>query len=162
MIRLTSLKPAVLALCAAVMLSSATAAHEFTAGDLTIGHPYIPAPIAAAKSAGGYLTVTNSGSTPDRLIGVEVPQVAQAMLHTTTFSADGVATMSHLEAIDIPAGATVALERGGMHVMLMGLAEPLTVGQLVPATLIFETAGRVEVEFSVDEAAKGDDPHANH
>lgn len=150
------------ALFVAVVFSTAAAAHDFTAGDLTIGHPYIPAPIAAAKAAGGYLTVTNTGTEADRLIGVEVPDVAHAMLHTTTVSADGVASMIHLDAVEIPAGATVALERGGMHVMMMGLTAPLSAGQMVPATLIFERAGRVAVEFSVDEPAKGDDPHANH
>lgn len=140
-----------LAVCAAV--GSAAHAHEFTVGDLEIIHPNILAPAATAKSAAGYMGIANAGDTADRLIGVEVPLVARSELHTTEHSADGIARMMHVEGIEIPAGETVLLERGGMHVMLMGLSAPLAEGDLVPATLIFEQAGRVEVEFSVDPAA---------
>ena len=68
----------------------------------------------------------------------------------------------------------VVLEQGGMHVMLMGLTGSVTEGDMVPATLIFEQAGRVAVEFMVDPpngvdhskmnhgSDGGDDPHAGH
>lgn len=152
-----------LVLCASLMFASQAAAHGFTAGDLEIGHPHVLAPAASAKSAAGYLTIANQGQDADRLIGVEIPSVKHSELHTTTHGADGVARMGHVDAIEIPSGETVALERGGMHIMLMGLTDPLTEGQMIPATLIFERAGRVEVEFSVDPASKADDhSHMNH
>ena len=106
--------------------------------------------------------ISNTGTTDDRLIGIEVPSVAKAELHTTEHSADGVARMMHVDAIDIPAGETVLLERGGMHVMFMGLSAPMVEGQLVPATLIFEQAGRVEVEFSVDPSDGADHSTMGH
>ena len=149
-ISIQRVKQPLLALCAAVLLASGANAHEVKVGDLEIIHPNILAPSASAKSAAGYMGISNDGKTDDRLIGVEVPSVKQSELHTTVHSADGVARMMHVESIDIPAGETVLLERGGMHIMLMGLTEPMTEGQMVPATLIFEQAGRVEVEFSVD------------
>jgi copper(I)-binding protein len=96
--------------------------------------------------------ISNEGDHPDTLIGVEVGFAAKAMLHTTEFSADGVASMKHVEALEIPAGDTVVLEPGGYHIMLMGLTQPLNVGDMVPATLIFEQGGRVEIEFMVDPA----------
>lgn len=140
----------ILALCAAVLLATGAQAHGVTVGDLEIIHPNILAPAPSAKSAAGYLGIANDGTTADRLIAVEVPSIAKSELHTTEHGADGVARMMHVDGIDIPAGETVLLERGGMHIMLMGLSDPLTEGQMVPATLIFEQAGRVEVEFSVD------------
>lgn len=147
---LTFAKTTFAALCAAFVLTTGAQAHGVTVGELEIIHPNILAPAATAKSAGGYMAIANEGETADRLIGIEVPSVKRAELHTTEHSADGIAKMMHVDGIDIPAGETVVLERGGMHVMFMGLTEPMTEGQMIPATLIFEKAGRVEVEFSVD------------
>lgn len=157
----------------AVLLMTSTAfAHEVTVGDLQIIHTNIPAPTGSAQVAAGYMGISNEGDHPDTLIGVEVGFATQAMLHTTEFSADGVASMKHVEALDIPAGDTVVLEPGGYHIMLMGLTQPLNVGDMLPATLIFEHGGRVEIEFMVDPADgsvdhsamghDGTDAHAAH
>ncbi len=165
---------ALLGLMAALLLSTAAAAHGVKSGDLEIIHPNIPQPAATAKSAAGYMAISNEGATADRLIGVESALAQKSMLHTTETSADGVARMIHLESLEIPAGDTVVLEQGGMHVMLMGLTGSVTEGDMVPATLIFERAGRVAVEFMVDPpngvdhskmnhgSDGGDDPHAGH
>lgn len=137
---------------AAILMASTAFAHEVTVGDLQIIHANIPAPFASAQIAAGYMGISNEGDKADRLIGVEVGFAAQAMLHTTEFSADGVASMAHVKSLEIPAGDTVVLEPGGYHIMLMGLNQPLTEGDMLPATLIFEQAGRVEIEFMVDPA----------
>ena len=137
-------------------------AHGVTLGDLEIIHPAIPAPPAGAKVAAGYLEIVNDGSVADRLLGIETGIAKSAMLHTTEHSDDGVARMIHLEAIDIPADGTVTLARGGMHIMLMGLTGPLAEGDMIPATLIFEKAGRVEVEFSVDAPVGADHSQMDH
>ncbi|MGB8812712.1 MAG: copper uptake system-associated protein [Paracoccaceae bacterium] len=141
-----------LTLIAALLLSTPTYAHEVKVGDIEIIHAHINAPANGAKSAAGYMAIANSGTEIERLLGVEVGFADMAMLHTTTFSADGVATMAHVETLDIPAGETVVLEPGGMHIMLMGLTQPLTVGDMLPATLILERTGRVEIEFMIDPA----------
>jgi len=157
------MKRALSLLAAALLAGTSAFAHGITAGDLEIIHPAIPAPSPAAKSAAGYLAISNGGTAPDRLLAVEGAFADKIMLHTTEFSADGVARMMHLEAIEIPAGDTVVLEPGGMHVMLMGLTGPLAEGDHLPATLVFERAGRVEVEFSVDPAAAGEaEDHSGH
>ena len=67
--------------------------------------------------------------------------------------------MNHVGRIEIPAGETVKLKPGGLHVMFMGLEDPLTEGENIPATLVFENAGEVEVTFNV-EARDGD--HSGH
>ncbi len=143
-------------------LAPSAQAHEILAGQLQIIHPYISAPPAAAKSAAGYVVIANEGTTPDRLIAVETPVAAMAMLHVTEFGADGVARMRALEGLEIAGGDIVTLEPGGMHVMLMGLTAPLKAGDTVPATLVFEHAGRVEITFAVDEAGAMDDMTIDH
>ena len=137
-------------------------AHGVTVGTMEIIHPAIPAPPAGAKSAAGYLEIVNAGGAADRLLGVETAIAKQAMLHSTDHGADGVARMIHLDAIDIPAGGTVLLEPGGLHIMLMGLTGPLTEGDMIPATLVFERAGRVAIEFSVDAPVGMDHSRMDH
>lgn len=139
-----------LALATALLLATPLAAHEITVGDLEFIHPHIPQPAATAKSAGGYMAIVNNGTEADRLIGVETDIAAKAEVHESKVGADGVGTMDPVPALEIPAGGTVSLERGGLHIMLMGLKSKLTEGEMRKATLIFERAGRVEIEFMID------------
>lgn len=150
-----------LALLAALLLGSAAHAHQITAGDLEIIHPAIPAPFAGAKSAAGFMAIVNNGTEPDRLIGASAGFAAMTQVHESKTDADGVATMTHIDALEIPAGATVVLEHGGYHVMFMGLTQTLTAGDLLPATLTFERAGTVAVEFMVDPPGEGGHDHTN-
>ena len=148
-----------LALAAALFLSLPAAAHEFVAGDLQIIHPHIPQPPASAKAAGGFMAIVNNGTEPDRLIGVESDIAMKSEVHESKVDANGVGTMEHVDAIEIPPGQTVNLEHGGYHVMFMGLNGTLTEGGMHKATLIFERAGRVEVEFMIDPPAGEGDGH---
>lgn len=143
------MKP-ILALVAAVFLGGPLLAHEITVGDLQIIHPHIPQPAASAKAAGGFMAIVNNGTEVERLIGVETDIAAKAEVHESKVDANGVGTMEQVEAVEIPPGETVNLEHGGYHIMLMGLTGPLTEGEVHKATLIFERAGRVEIEFMID------------
>lgn len=156
------MKPA-FALIAALILSPVTAlAHDQTIGDLQIIHPNIPQPREGAISAALYMALSNEGTMADRLIGVETPVAKAASLHESRVDAVGVASMVPLEAVDLPAGETVVLEPGGIHVMLMGLTTPLHEGDMVPATLIFEQAGRVDMQFMIDPPAGVDASTMDH
>lgn len=139
-----------LALAAAMLLAAPASAHEVTVGDLQIIHANIPQPAASAKAAGGFMAIVNNGTEPDRLIGVESDIAMKSETHESKVNADGVGTMDHVDFIEIPAGETVNLEHGGYHIMFMGLKGPLQEGEMHKATLIFEKAGRVEIEFMVD------------
>ena len=140
----------ILALVAAVFLGGPVFALSVTAGDLEIIHPRIPQPAASAKAAGGFMAIVNNGTEADRLIGVESGIAAKNEVHESKVDANGVGTMEHVDAIEIPPGETVKLEHGGYHVMFMGLSGTLTEGERHKATLIFERAGRVEIEFEID------------
>lgn len=161
---LRTLRRAAFGLCLPLLAALPVAAHDYSAGSLEIVHPEIPAPMAAAKSAGGYFTIANSGSAEDALIGVEAGFVARAEVHASQTDAAGVTRMIAVPRLAIPAGGRVDLSPGGLHVMLMGLAGPLAVGARLPATLIFEKAGRVAVEFVVSAPAAGAMPmdHSSH
>jgi copper(I)-binding protein len=142
------------ALAAAAALAGAAGAHEFSAGGLVIEHPAIPATAATAKSAAGYLVIENTGSEADRLMGVKAA-FPRVQLHGTETDAAGVSRMVHVEALEIPAGATVTLAPRGLHVMFMGLTEPMREGETVDAVLVFEHAGEVPVRFEVEARGAG-------
>ncbi|MEM8571958.1 MAG: copper chaperone PCu(A)C [Pseudomonadota bacterium] len=144
----TNLFAACAALCLGALTSGAQA-HDYKVGSIIIDHPMAFETAATARAAGGFLTLTNTGDTDDRLIAVRA-DFPRMELHTT-IEEDSIMRMMQVEAIEIPAGETVALEPGGFHVMFMGLdGDPFEVGEKVPATLVFEQAGEIAVEFAVE------------
>jgi len=104
-----------------------------------------------AKTGAAYVTVANQGSVPDKLVSASTPVAAEAQLHTMTDD-NGVMKMRPVSAVDVKPGASVTLKPGGMHVMLMGLKQPLSAGQSFPLTLTFEKAGKVETTVKIAKA----------
>lgn len=139
-----------LAFAASLLLAVPALAHEVKVGDFEFIHPHIPQPAATAKTAGGYVAIVNEGTEADRLIGVETDIATKAEVHESKVDANGIGTMDPVPALEIPAGETVSLDRGGYHVMFMGLKAKLTEGEMHKVTLIFEHAGPVEIEFMID------------
>lgn len=124
-------------------------AHEFKLGDLEIGHPWSRATPTGAKVAGGYFTITNNGSTPDRLLSITSDISEKAELHEMGVK-DGVMTMRPVTGgLEIPAGGKVVLGPGSYHVMFMDLKQPPKQGEMFAATLTFEKAGTVTIKFAV-------------
>jgi copper(I)-binding protein len=134
--------------------AAAAAAHDYTLGPLTIAHPYAIETPPPAPTGAGYFSITNAGPAPDRLIAIRTA-FPRAQIHAAETDAQGVARMRPVEALDIPPGATITLAPAGLHVMFMGLDHPLTPGASVPATLVFERAGEIAVEFKVEPRAAG-------
>ena len=144
-----------LAAAALALSASLAAAHEFKAGPLKIGHPWSRAAPAGASVAGGYLTVTNHGAAPDRLVSVSSGISAKAELHEMAVK-DGVMTMRPVEGgVEIPAGGKIELKPGSYHLMFIGLKQLPKEGEEFSATLTFEKAGSVEVEFAVEAMGAG-------
>ena len=146
----------------ALAATSGAAAHEYKVGDLTIGHPWTRATLPNAPVAGGYMTLTNGGSTPDRLVGGSSPVAKAVEVHEMSMQ-DGIMKMRQLpDGLEIPAGQSVKLEPGSYHLMLIGPKERLTKGMRVPLTLKFEKAGTVDVELAVDSVAARGPGKADH
>jgi periplasmic copper chaperone A len=131
-------------------LSAAPArADEVRAGDLLITKAWSRATPGGAKVAGGYLTIENKGSAPDRLTGGFGDVTDRIEVHEMTTS-NGVMTMRALDkGLAIEPGQTVRLAPGGYHLMMFDLKNPLKQGDKVPVTLQFEKAGKVKVSFDV-------------
>lgn len=137
-------------LAAALLITAAahTAAHEFKAGAITIGHPWARPTAAGQPVGGGFMKFSNAGAA-DRLVAASTAVSASVELHTMRMEGD-VMRMRQVDAIELPAGGTVELKPGGLHLMLMGLKQPLKAGDTFPLTLRFEKAGEVVVTVNVE------------
>ncbi|NOJ49493.1 copper chaperone PCu(A)C [Bradyrhizobium archetypum] len=130
-------------------LGSPAHAQEVKAGDLVITQAWSRATPSGAKIAGGYLTIDNKGSTPDKLVGGSGDNFGKVEIHEMAMKG-GVMTMRPLDkGLPIEPGKTVKLGPGGYHLMLMDLKQPFKQGDKVPVTLEFEKAGNVTLSLDV-------------
>lgn len=153
-----------LAVIAIAGLAPLAFAHSYTLGELRIDHPWSRSTPPAARVAGGYLTIENTGKQSDRLISATFMGSATVELHEMAVT-NGVMRMRELpRGIEIPAGGKIELKPGGLHLMFMGLTSGLKEGANVKGELVFERAGRIEVDFKVEAmgARGGHEKHNHH
>lgn len=137
-------------------------AHEFRAGPIAIDQPWARPTPGAATPGVGYMTVANQGLGDDRLVSAASPVAEAVTLHRTEVR-DGIASMRpQTDGIVVPAGGAVRLEPGGYHLMLEGLRRPLALGEMVPVSLTFATAGTVTVELKVERRPAPEAGHDAH
>jgi copper(I)-binding protein len=140
----------VVAVIFAVCIGKPAQAEDFTAGSLKISAPWVRATPHGATVGGGYLTITNTGSTPDRLVSGTSDISARFEIHKMSMD-NGVMKMRPVpNGVEIKPGQTVEINPGGYHVMFIGLKKPLEQGQQIQAMLKFEKAGNVAINFTVE------------
>jgi copper(I)-binding protein len=153
------MKSILLATAFALAVSSASA-HDYKAGSLEIKHPWARATPKGSEVAGGYLTIVNTGTTPDRLVGGSNAVARKFEIHEMSMDGNVMKMRPLVNGIEIKPGETVELKPGSYHLMFVGLKEPFEKGKPVKGTLQFEKAGTVEVEYTVE--AVGASPSAGH
>ena len=108
-----------------------------------------------AKSVAIFLTLTNHSTFDDRLLSVTSDAADRAELHTHTLDANGVMHMGEVtKGFPIAGQQTHMLDRGGDHIMLLGLKQGVKQGDKVTLTLIFQRGEKLVVEVPVDNARK--------
>jgi len=123
--------------------------------------PYARATVPGQPAGGGYLKVTNTGKEADRLLSVSADVSKSVELHSMSMEGD-VMRMRQVDGIDVPAGGSVELKPGGLHIMFIGLKGPLKAGDAFPATLKFAKAGEVKVTMQVNAASSAAAPAHDH
>ncbi len=132
----------------------ATVAHaedaaSYKVGALQITQAWSRATPKGADVAGAYFKITNTGTTPDRLIGGSSPVAGRFEIHQMTME-NGVMKMRPVQSgLEIKPGESVELKPGAYHVMMLDLKQPLNKGDHFKATLKFEKAGSVDIESNV-------------
>lgn len=123
--------------------------------EIVITDPYARASRPNAPTGAAFMIIENTGETADRLVAASSGVAKRVELHTHIDQGDGVMKMTEIEGgIDIAAGGSHIMQRGGDHVMFMGLNDSLEQGGEVTVTLTFEQAGDVTVTIPVDNERK--------
>ena len=145
------MKPAVdLALALWLALYAGGVANSQTsASTIVVEQPWARATPRGAKTGAAYMTLVNKGASADRLIAATTPLAGKVQFHKET-ETNGVSHMSEMQNVEIESGAKVVFKPGDMHMMLVGLNQPLTQGQAFRLTLQFQKAGKVEVTVPVE------------
>ncbi|HMR62902.1 MAG TPA: copper chaperone PCu(A)C [Anaerolineae bacterium] len=125
-----------------------TSAETSAEPEITVMDPFARASI---PNGAAYMTLMNQGGSDDALVSAETGVAQTVELHETTIDENEVMRMSPVEKIVVPAGGSVGLEPGGLHVMLLGIQEDLVVGDTFDLTLNFEKSGPQTIQVEVKE-----------
>ncbi|MFC8718881.1 copper chaperone PCu(A)C [Kitasatospora sp. NPDC057198] len=139
-------------LAAALAAGAGAVAYQSDGGPggaprLTVADPYIPLPATPGGMGAGYLTVRNAGGA-DTLVSVSSPAAGSVTMHRSTDT-----SMEQVDRMDVPAGGTLDLSRGGAHLMIMDWTEQPVLGDELELDLQFAKAGRVVVRVPVKPLA---------
>lgn len=140
-----------LSLAAALVCPAASAAaHDFKIGAIEIEHPWARATPKGASLAGGYVKLTNTGKESDRLTGGSIPIAGRFEIHQMSMN-NGVMQMRPVTGgLEIKPGESLEFKPGSYHLMFLDLKAPLVHKQPLKGTLVFEKAGTVEIEYTVE------------
>ena len=131
----------------------AAASRSYTLGEIEIGSPWARGSSLPGRQDGaGFFTVTNKGTAYDRLISASSPAAERVEIHAIKVVGDGLRMRERENGLALPPGVTLTLKPRGYHLLLIGLKAPLELGALMPVTLTFEEAGKIDLELVVAAA----------
>ena len=119
-----------------------------TASGIDVRSAWARASAGRAVNGAAYLAIVNSGSEDDRLTGAASSVAMRTEIHAHV-ERDGVMRMTKLDGLDIPAGKTLVLKPGGLHIMLLRLRNPLKTGDRFDLELHFGSGVTKKVEVKV-------------
>lgn len=134
-----------LSLCTALIALAGSPARAET---LDVSDAWVRQGPPTAQVLGAYMTLENPGAQAVTIIGAGSPQFETVEIHRTEI-VDGMARMIPQERLDIPAGGRVALEPGGLHLMLINARQPLAADAAVQIELRLEGGGSITVAAPV-------------
>ena len=131
------------------LLAVPSMAQDYKLGSLEITTPWTRATAPTARTGGGFMTITNKGTTADRLVSARSTASEKVEIHEMQMDGSVMRMRELAKGLDIPPGATVMLKPGSYHIMFMELKAPLAKDAKVPVTLMFEKAGSIDVQLNV-------------
>ena len=129
---------------------------------LTITEARVRAPPPGTPNTAAFMTLANAGDAPLVLVDAQASVSAAVELHDHIADERGVVRMRRIPRIEVPAGGRVALRPGGLHVMFIGLGEPLEAGDQIALTLRFQGGGTRTLDVPVETIAPMDHRSASH
>lgn len=143
-------------------IAQPASAEMLKQGDISIHHTMIRAGLPGSKVTAGYLELTNNGAADDQLVSVQLEGAGKAELHSMEVN-NGVMKMRPLkDGIILPAGETVSLTPGGLHLMFMQLDGLPKEGETRELTLVFAKAGSISFAAPVKKVKMGHSHKKKH
>jgi copper(I)-binding protein len=122
--------------------------HPAPSSGVIVSNAVVRASLGGSTNTAAYMTLTNPGSRPDRLLSVSCACAGQAEVHASRMTG-GMMTMASAGPVAVPAHGRVTFAPGGLHVMLTGMKTRLVDGRRQDMVLRFERAGAVRASFQV-------------
>ena len=119
-----------------IAFSGTVIAQSASVGPIKIEQAYTRATMPGQQVAGGFMKIENKGGPADQLISASSPVAGEVQLHEMSMEGN-VMKMRQVKDIAVPAGGSVELKPGGLHLMFMNIKAPLTSGETVPVKLKF-------------------------
>lgn len=141
-----------------IVAAALTAGFPAFAGDITVEDSFALVSRPNAPAGAVFMVLKNASDGADTLIGASTSAAQRAELHTHIQDGDVIRMREAEGGFEVGAQDERKLERGGDHVMLLGLTEPLEVGAEIEVTLTFESAGDVVITVPVKD---GKDAHGS-
>jgi len=158
---MSQLRKSLLAMSIVATTAGPAPAQTYNVGSLTIEQPWARATPGGAKVGGGYMTITNNGTQPDRFVGGTLPQAGRFEIHEMKMEGGMMQMREVRGGLEIRPGQKVELKPGGYHVMFMDLRAPFKQGEKLKGQLRFEKAGTVDVEYRVESLGAGGPMHGH-
>lgn len=119
-----------------MILAALIACASLTAfAQITVTDPWIRATVPHQQATGAFMQLVSGQDA--RLLAVASPVANVAEIHEMKLEND-IMKMRQIDALALPAQKPVALQPGGLHIMLMGLKRQVREGEAIPLTLTFE------------------------
>lgn len=139
----------ILGVALVLLLGGQLYAETTSPNPIAVEHPWARATPKGATTGAAYMTLANNGTSADRLVGATTPLADKIQFHTETED-NGVSRMRQVDTVDLPPGAKIVFKPGDMHVMIVGLKQPLAQGQTFSLILKFEKAGSIDVTVPIE------------
>ncbi len=138
----------------------AALAGDYKQGDLSIEKPWARMTIKS-RPAAGYMKIHNMGNQADKIVSASSSMAERIELHTMTMN-EGVMRMRKVDHIEVPAKSAVELKAGGLHLMIFGLKHGMKPGATLPISVMFEKAGKIDMEIKLHGATGKAMDHGDH
>lgn len=131
---------------------------------VTVSDAYVRATPPMGPNTAAFMQLENNGDRDLALVSAASPQADKVELHRV-LEQDGVMQMREVERIAVPAGERVSLEPGGLHLMLLGVKQPLAAGDEVSLELNWDNGETEQLVLPVKDIrtkAQSGHGHGHH
>ncbi|MBL8791136.1 MAG: copper chaperone PCu(A)C [Rhizobiales bacterium] len=137
---------------AAFVTTPGASAHEIKVGDLVISHPWSRQSPMGADVSAGFMKITNTGKEDDKLVSATADIAPMVQIHEMKMVGDVMKMQEVAGGLVIPAGKTIELKPKSYHIMFMQVPKQPVVDTTFKGTLVFEKAGKVDIDYEVVDA----------